>query len=75
MQTTITVRGQTVVPAKLRKKYKLTPHKKIVWLDEGGVIVVMPVPDDPVKELKGMFKGDNLREKLLSIRREENEYE
>jgi bifunctional DNA-binding transcriptional regulator/antitoxin component of YhaV-PrlF toxin-antitoxin module len=35
MQTTVTTRGQTVVPAKIRKDHQIGPHAQLEWIDEG----------------------------------------
>lgn len=75
MESTITERGQTAIPAALRKKYGLKPHMKLVWVDTGGGIRVVPVPKDAVKAFRGMFKGLRLTESLLNDRREELERE
>ena len=75
MESTVTERGQTAIPAVLRKKYGLKPHMKLVWVDTGGGIRVVPVPNDPVKHFRGMFKGLGLTESLLNDRREEVERE
>ena len=75
MESTITERGQTAIPAALRKKYGMKPHMKLVWVDTGGGIRVVPVSNDPVKEFRGMFKGLRLTESLLKDRREELERE
>ena len=75
MESTITERGQTAVPAALRKKYGLKPHMKLVWVDTGAGIRVVPVPKDPIQALRGMSKGLGLTESLLQDRREERERE
>jgi len=75
MESTITERGQTAIPAALRKKYGLKAHMKLVWVDTGGGIRVVPVPTDAVKSFRGMFKGLGLTESLLKDRREELERE
>lgn len=75
MESTITERGQTAVPAALRRKYGLKAHMKLVWVDTGGGIRVVPVPHDVVKHFRGMFKGLKLTESLLKDRREELERE
>ena len=75
MESTITERGQTAIPAVLRRKYGLKPHMKLVWVDTGGGIRVVPVSKDPVKSLRGMFKGLGLTESLLKDRKEESERE
>ena len=75
MESTITERGQTAIPAALRKKYGLKAHMKLVWVDTGGGIRVVPVPNDAVKSFRGMFKGLGLTASLLKDRREELERE
>ncbi len=75
MESTVTERGQTAIPAALRKKYGLKAHMKLGWVDTGVGIRVVPVPDDAVKSFRGMFKGLKLTESLLKDRREELERE
>ncbi len=48
---------------------------KLVWVDTGGGIRVVPVPDDPIKHFRGMFKGLGLTESLIKDRREDFERE
>ena len=71
METMLTERGQTSVPAILRRKYHLKPHSKLVWVDLGSSIHVVPVPADPIGGLRGLFKGRGLTAKLVADRREE----
>lgn len=75
MESTVTERGQTAIPAALRRRYGLQPHMKLVWVDTGGGIRVVPVPRDPIRQFRGMFKGLGLTERLLKDRREELERE
>ncbi|HFE67327.1 MAG TPA: AbrB/MazE/SpoVT family DNA-binding domain-containing protein [Chloroflexi bacterium] len=75
MQTSVTKRGQTVVPAAIRKRYNILPGDRLVWLDDGETITVIPVPDDPIKALRGRGKGERLVERLLASRREDRELE
>lgn len=75
METTITDRGQTSVPAALRKKYGLRPQTKLVWVDTGTGIHVVPIPKDPIRAFRGMFKGLNLTAQLLQDRQEERRRE
>ena len=71
MESTVTERGQTAIPAALRKKYGLKAHMKLVWVDTGGGIRVVPVPPDAVKSFRGVFKGLGLTKSLLRDRQEE----
>ena len=69
MKTTVTSRGQTVVPAKIRKDYKIRPQTQLEWIDDGETIRVMPIPSDSIHSAKGSSKG--LRQKLLKERERE----
>jgi len=71
MMTTITERGQTVVPASIRRKHGLTASSKLEWVEDGDSIRVIPLPADPIEAGKGLFKGRGLRKALLTSRRED----
>lgn len=71
MMTSITSRGQTVVPAPIRKRYDIQPGDQLVWLDDGQTITVVPVPADPIKALQGRGRGEALVEALLAQRQED----
>ena len=73
MQSTISERGQTSIPAEIRKELNLKAKTKLSWMVDGDLIIVMPVPDDPIKAFRGKSKG--LTEALLRSRREERELE
>ena len=69
METTLTERGQTVIPAEIRKRYNLKKGDRLIWLDTGKTITVIPVPSDIVAALEGPGKGYKLTERLLAERR------
>lgn len=71
MESTVTIRGQTAIPVAIRKKYNIKPKTKLEWMDDGLTITVLPIPQDPIKELKGKFKDDNLLQALIRSRKEE----
>lgn len=75
MQTSITKRGQTVVPAPIRKRYDLQVGDRLDWIDDGKTIKVIPVPADPIRALRGHGRGEKLLEKLLAERREDRSRE
>ncbi len=55
MRSTITARGQTVIPAAIRQRFSLTPSQRLEWLVEAdGSIRVVPVDPSPVKAFRGM---------------------
>jgi bifunctional DNA-binding transcriptional regulator/antitoxin component of YhaV-PrlF toxin-antitoxin module len=69
MKSTVTQRGQTVVPAAIRRKYGIKKGVVLQWIDTGETIKVVPVPSDVVGTLRGVAKGEGLRRKLLEERR------
>jgi AbrB family looped-hinge helix DNA binding protein len=69
MRTTVTERGQTVVPARIRKDYRIGPHSRLEWIDDGQTIRVIPIPEDPVRAARGSSKG--LSRRLLEERERE----
>ncbi len=68
MRSTVTKRGQTVIPAPIRRKYKIEKGTVLLWIDTGENIRVVPLPKDPIKALRGIAKEENLIKKLLRER-------
>jgi AbrB family looped-hinge helix DNA binding protein len=73
METLVTKKGQTHIPAAIRKRHQIQEGDRLVWLDDGETIRVVPVPEDPVKALRGSGRGEKLLERLLASRREDRE--
>lgn len=68
MQTKVSQRGQTVVPAAIRKRYQIKEGDRLVWLDDGSTIRIVPVAGDPIRGLRGTGKGEGLLKRLLDER-------
>ncbi len=68
MDTLVSKRGQTVVPAAIRKRHRIKEGDRLVWLDDGVTIRVVPLPADPIKALRGAGKGEGLTNRLLEER-------
>ncbi len=45
MSVKISSKGQIVLPAEIRRKYKIEAGKSVEILDFGGEIVIVPVPE------------------------------
>jgi AbrB family looped-hinge helix DNA binding protein len=71
MESAVTRRGQTVIPAPIRKRYHIEHGDRLVWLDEGGVLRVVPVSADPVAGLRGAVRSAGLGQALLESRRKD----
>jgi AbrB family looped-hinge helix DNA binding protein len=62
---TISSKYQIVIPPEVRRRYGFKPGQKVIMLDAGGVLYL--VPDIPIEDLYGFLKGveidlDDLRE-------------
>ncbi|MDH3944944.1 MAG: AbrB/MazE/SpoVT family DNA-binding domain-containing protein [Anaerolineae bacterium] len=58
MALKISSKGWVVIPAKLRRKYKLQEGSEVRIVDYGGVLSFVPVEADPVAFAAGMLRGD-----------------
>ncbi|MDP2821638.1 MAG: AbrB/MazE/SpoVT family DNA-binding domain-containing protein [Sulfuritalea sp.] len=68
MKSTLTSRGQTVVPAEIRRRFGLTQADGLEWLVEGATIRVVPVRRDPVAAFRGQGRGGAAK-RLLAERK------
>jgi AbrB family looped-hinge helix DNA binding protein len=68
MGSPITARGQTVIPAEVRRRFRLRPADRLEWIVEPQGIRVVPVRADPVEAFRGQGKGRTTR-RLLDERR------
>ena len=64
----VTRQGQTTIPKKLRDKYDIREGDKVLYIDVGGYMVVLPMPKDPLKELQALRIKD--RRTIGEIRKE-----
>ena len=60
MRSTITARGQTVIPAQIRKYFHLSPSDRLEWIIDDKGIRVIPVEKDPVLAFRGQGKGEGV---------------
>jgi AbrB family looped-hinge helix DNA binding protein len=74
-KSTVTVKGQIVIPAKLRRKFGIKKGTQVYLYEKGGEIVVKPITDGYLLGVKGMtgtkgtllkaLKEEKAREKKL----------
>jgi AbrB family looped-hinge helix DNA binding protein len=70
---TISSKGQLVIPAELRKKYRLKAGSRVAFEDVGGEIRIKPNPYDALLALRGKFAQFPLEQDLLEERRKWDE--
>jgi bifunctional DNA-binding transcriptional regulator/antitoxin component of YhaV-PrlF toxin-antitoxin module len=75
MTTTVSSRGQTVIPAEIRQRHALTEQSRLAWIDDGQTIRVVPLPAQGNKYGRGIAKDLNLSEALLAERARERKRE
>lgn len=67
--TKVSSKGWIVIPKPLREEFGLKKGTRVKVVAYGGVLAVVPQPDDPVKALHGMLEaGPSLTEDLLAER-------
>lgn len=75
METYATVKGQIVIPSKLRRKYGIKPGTRIEIWDDGSRIVLQPITREFIHSLRGVMKGSGALRILEEGRRREREHE
>ncbi|HEY0513232.1 MAG TPA: AbrB/MazE/SpoVT family DNA-binding domain-containing protein [Thermoanaerobaculia bacterium] len=79
MKSTVSVRWQTVIPQEVREALRIEPNSKLDWEVKDGYMVVHPLPVDPIRAARGLFKDggpsvdDLLDERRRELEREEEE--
>jgi len=68
----VSTKGQLIIPVHIRKKLNIKPHTKLELHLEGEKIVAYPVPEDPIRALRGALK---LRKPAVEIMKEVREEE
>lgn len=74
MRSTITSRGQTVIPAPIRRRFNLSPADRLEWIVEDDTIRVIPVHADPIAAFRGQGQGGAVQ-RLLADRQADKERE
>ena len=74
MTVTVSAKGQLVIPAAVRQRYRITPGTRIEVLDTGKEIVLVPVLKNSFRASRGMLKGYSVTE-FLRWRRQERRRE
>lgn len=71
---TISRNGQVSIPAETRARWQA---KQVVVVDMGDYLVMRPVSDDPIGDLRGVLagRGPSTDEMRTQARREETQHE
>jgi AbrB family looped-hinge helix DNA binding protein len=72
--TTVSTKGQFVIPSNMRSALGIKPGTRICVTQEGSKIVLEPVSEELVDRTRGMFAGGpSLSAELMRERRRERD--
>jgi AbrB family looped-hinge helix DNA binding protein len=75
-ESTMTSKGQIVVPAKLRRRYDLKPGTKVYFIERDEEILFQPVTKGYLKNVHGMLTSEtSMTKELLKERAKDKERE
>ena len=64
METTVTTKGQIVIPSSLRRKYGIKVGTRVVIEDDGEKILLWPITQKFIKRMQGSLEGSGLLQAL-----------
>jgi len=54
--STVTTKGQLVIPAKLRRKHGIHKGTRVAFVEEGTRLILQPITPEYVHSLRGILK-------------------
>lgn len=74
-EVTVSSKGQIVIPKELREELELKAGKKVAIQEVDGVLILIPVPRDPVEKLHGLTEGIFRKESVKVLRELREEWQ
>ena len=72
--STVTTKGQLVIPSKLRRKYAIREGTQVAFLEEENRLILQPLTPGFIRGLRGSLKGEpSALKQLLEDRKRERE--
>ena len=71
MKSTITSKGQTIIPTEICHKFKLSSTTYLEWIIEENMIRVIPIHKDTIKAFRGQGKGGSVNRLLKERSKDE----
>ena len=62
-------KGQLVIPARLRRKYRIEPGTKVIFGERDHEILIRPVTKEYVRSVCGLFRSDTPATAMLLRKR------
>lgn len=70
--STVTTKGQLVIPSKLRRKYGIRKGTRVAMIEDGPRIVLQPLTREYIHSLRGILKGEPSALKFLKEGRKQD---
>jgi len=67
--STVTTKGQLVIPSKLRRKYAIRKGTQVAFVEEENRLVLQPLTPEFIRSLRGSLKGEPSALKVLQAER------
>lgn len=72
--STVTTKGQLVIPSRLRRKYAIREGTQVAFLEEENRLVLQPLTPEFIRGLRGSLKGEpSALKHLLEDRKRERD--
>ena len=71
METAVTVKGQVVIPAKIRHRLRIKKGTKLYVEERKGEIILRPLNKEYFQKMSGVLKGGGLIKRLQETRAED----
>ena len=63
--STVTTKGQLVIPSKLRRKYGICKGTQVVFVEEDHRLILQPLTPEFIRSLRGWLKDEPSPMKVL----------
>lgn len=63
--STVTTKGQLVIPSRLRRKYGIRKGTRVAMIEEETRIILQPLTREYIRSLRGSLKGEPSALKFL----------
>lgn len=57
METSVLKNGRIIIPAEIRERHNIKSGDKLIWIDDGQTIRVVPIATNPIKTLSESEKS------------------
>ncbi len=71
-KSVVTVKGQVVIPSRLRRKFGIKKGTQVYLYDRDGEIIIKPITDEYIQSMAGITRTKG---RLLKVLKEEKEKE